>query len=309
VYLWAGSAPLPSVRHPKKPPIIDDPSISVFRRCEAIAAGWSDEELHARCVRVMHGVYTPPGTRLNTELKCAAAALTLPPGAVITGRSAATLRGVPLADFSTPVEVIVPRKSGMMRRKGLRCSAVRVAEFEHSPWCGVGVAGFARIAFDLLKQRSITHAVAHCDALLHAGVITVDEIAGFLVGRHDHGIRRARLRIPHLDGRAESVPESVLRVEFVLRGLHPVPQLEVFDGDRFVARLDLAFEEAKVAVEYDGGWHADPTQAEHDRVRRDRLRALGWTVIVVTNDRLRDHLDEVIAEVAAALGVRSGVAA
>ncbi|TDC98351.1 DUF559 domain-containing protein [Saccharopolyspora terrae] len=130
-----------------------------------------------------------------------------------------------------------------------------------------------------------------------------------LVGRHDHGIRRARLRIPHLDGRAESVPESVLRVEFVLRGLHPVPQLEVFDGDRFVARLDLAFEEAKVAVECDGGWHADPTQAKHDRVRRDRLRALGWTVIVVTNDRLRDHLDEVMAEVAAALGVRSGVAA
>ncbi len=178
-----------------------------------------------------------------------------------------------------------------------------------APWRGVGVAGFPRIAFDLLKQRSITQAVAHCDALLHAGVISVDEIAGFLVGRHDHGIRRARARIPHLDGRAESVPESVLRVEFVLRGLHPVPALEVFDGDRFVARLDLAFEEAKVAVEHDGGWHADPAQVEQDRDRRDRLRALGWAVIVVTNDRLRDHVDEVIAEVAASLGGRSGVAA
>ncbi|WP_165939710.1 DUF559 domain-containing protein [Saccharopolyspora aridisoli] len=88
-----------------------------------------------------------------------------------------------------------------------------------------------------------------------------------------------------------------------------MPALEVFDGDRFVARLDLAFEEAKVAVEHDGGWHADPAQVEQDRDRRDRLRALGWAVIVVTNDRLRDHVDEAIAEVAASLGGRSGVAA
>lgn len=284
------------MRTQRRPPVIDELPITVFRRCDARAAGLTDEQIYARFLRVFHGVYTTPTTPLTHVLKCAAAALTVPEGSVITGRSAATLRGVDLAGFGDPVEVIVPNPDLMMRRKGLRCSAVRVAEFEHSPWCGVGVAGFARIAFDLLKQRSITQAVAHCDALLHAGVITVDEIAGFLVGRHDHGIRRARLRIPHLDGRAESVPESVLRVEFVLRGLHPVPQLEVFDGDRFVARLDLAFEEAKVA-------------AEHDRVRHDRLRALGWTVIVVTNDRLRDHLDEVMAEVAAALGVRSGVAA
>lgn len=296
------------MREPKKPPIIDDPSVTVFLRCEAIAAGWSDNELHARCVRVMHGVYTPPNTPLTVELKCAGAALTLPPEAVITGRSAAALRGVRIADFGTPVDAIVPREFGMMRRKGLRCSAVRIGESEHSSWRGVGVAGFPRIAFDLLKQRSITQAVACCDALLHAGVITADEIAGFLVGRHDHGIRRARLRLPYLDGRAESIPESVLRVEFALRGMHPVPQLEVFDGDRFVARLDLAFEEAKVAVEYDGGWHADPAQAEHDRVRRERLRALGWAVFVVTSADLGD-LGGLLAEVAAAVRHRAGVAA
>ncbi|MEV4730913.1 hypothetical protein [Saccharopolyspora sp. NPDC049426] len=289
------------MRPQRRPPVIDDVPITVFRRCDARAAGWTDEQIYACFLRVFHGVYTTPTTPLTHVLKCAAAALTVPEDSVITGRSAPTLRGVDLAGFGDPVEVIVPNPDLMMRRKGLRCSAVRVAEFEHSSWRGVGVAGFPRIAFDLLKQRSITQAVAHCDALLHAGVITADEIAGFLVGRHDHGIRRARLRVPYLDGRAESVPESVLRVEFVLRGMHPVPQLEVFDGDRFVARLDLAFEEAEVA--------ADPAQAEHDRVRRDRLRALGWTVIVVTNDRLRDHVDEVIAEVAAALGGRSGKAA
>ncbi|WP_406689086.1 DUF559 domain-containing protein [Saccharopolyspora sp. ID03-671] len=297
------------MRVQQPPPVIDDLPITVFRRCDALAAGLTDEQIYARFLRVFHGVYTTPTTPLTHQLKSAAAAVILPKGSVITGRSAATLRGVDLAGFGNPVEVIVPTKDLLMRRQGLRCSSVRIGEFEHSPWRGVGVAGFPRIAFDLLKQRAITQAVACCDALLHAGVITADEIAGSLVGRHDHGIRRARMRLPYLDGRAESIPESVLRVELVLRGLHPVPQLEVFDGDRFVARLDLAFEEAKVAVEYDGGWHADPAQVEHDRRRRDRLRGLGWTVIVVTNDQLRDGVERVIAEVAAAVRWRGGVAA
>jgi very-short-patch-repair endonuclease len=95
-----------------------------------------------------------------------------------------------------------------------------------------------------------------------------------------------------------------LRVELSLRGLHPVPQLEVFDGDRFVARLDLAFEAERVAVEYDGGWHAAPSQIQRDGARRDRLRALGWIVIVVTNKQLRDDLGAVVSTVRSTLAGR-----
>ncbi|WP_158628640.1 hypothetical protein [Saccharopolyspora rhizosphaerae] len=43
--------------------------------------------------------------------------------------------------------------------------------------------GLARTTSDLLEQRSTTQAVARCDALLHAGAITVDEIVDFLVPR------------------------------------------------------------------------------------------------------------------------------
>ncbi|QIZ34158.1 endonuclease domain-containing protein [Saccharopolyspora sp. ASAGF58] len=284
------------------PPEIGDNPHNLFLRSEAIAAGITDWQLRSSAFRkVLHGVYTTSDTRLTHELKCAAAAMTLPSGSVITGRSAATLRGVPLADFRTPVEVIVPRKDGMLRRQGLRSTAVRAFDFEHSSWRGIGVAGFPRVSFDVLKQRSISQAVAYCDALLHSGCITIEEIAGFLVGRKDHGIVRARMRLELLDGRAESVPESILRVELVLRGLRPVPQLEVFDGDGFVARVDLGFEAARVAVEYDGGWHADPAQIKRDEIRRNRLRCLGWVVIVVTNDQLLEGFDQVVAKIEAAL--------
>ncbi|MDI2028435.1 DUF559 domain-containing protein [Saccharopolyspora sp. TS4A08] len=297
------------MRKSEQPPIIPDGPIFVFRRCEAIAAELKDRHLKYWFLRVMQGVYTTKDTPLTHELKCAAVAKTLPEGSVITGLSAATLRGVPLADFSTPVEVIVPANALMMRRKGVSCSSVRIGEAEHSPWRGVGVAGFARIALDLLRQRSISRAVAQVDALLHAGVIGVDAIVAFLAGRHDAGIRRAWLHVPYLDERAESLPESVLRVEFNLSGLHPEPQVEVYDGNRFVARLDLAFEEVKVAVEYNGGLHAEPERAARDLERYRRLHALGWLVFVVTNEDLRGDLGKVIAEVAAAVRWRGGVAA
>ncbi|MFC7340733.1 endonuclease domain-containing protein [Saccharopolyspora griseoalba] len=267
-----------------------------------MAAGLTDEQLQSSMFkRVLWGVYTTWNTPLTHELKCAAAALTVPEGSVITGRSAAVLRGVPLADFGAPVEVLVPSEQSVLRRRGLRCSSARISEREHSEWGRIGVAGFARAGFDLLKQRGAARAVAHCDALLHAGVLSVEEIAGFLAGRRDHGVRRALSRLPLLDGRAESVPESVLRVELVLGGLHPVPQWEVFDGEDFVARLDLAFPEVLVAVEYDGGWHAAPEQIGRDRARRARLHALGWRVLVVTHDELRGELDALLARICAAV--------
>jgi len=61
-----------------------------------------------------------------------------------------------------------------------------------------------------------------------------------------------------------------------------VPQHEVWDaGGAFVARLDLAWPELRVAVEYDGDHHRDRTQHSRDLARHNRLRALGWTVLQV----------------------------
>jgi very-short-patch-repair endonuclease len=278
----------------------------LFLRSEAIAAGLTDDQLANTSVfcRVLQGVYTLSGTPLTHELKCLAAAMKLPPDSVLTGLSAATLHGVPLAGFANPVEVIVTRKKGMHRRHGLHCTTVRTYDFEHSPWHDIRLAELPRVAFDILKRKSISYAVAYCDALLHSGLISFDGIAGFLAGRHDHGIVRARFRLPFLDCRAESIPESVLRVELALRGLHLTPQVQVFDGSEFIARVDLAFEAERIAVEYDGEWHAESAQTRRDAARRARLRSLGWIVIVVRNNDLRDNLDRVIASVQAAVDHR-----
>jgi hypothetical protein len=50
-------------------------------------------------------------------------------------------------------------------------------------------------------------------------------------------------------------------------------------------RLDHAYEELKIAVEYDGqAFHTALADRERDRARRTALEAAGWLVIVVGKD-------------------------
>ncbi|MGP4015974.1 endonuclease domain-containing protein [Saccharopolyspora sp. 5N708] len=80
--------------------------------------------------------------------------------------------------------------------------------------------------------------------------------------------------------------------------------MEIHDDRGFVARVDLALEEAKIAVEYDGAWHADPVQHALDQERLRRIRRSGWHVVVVTAERLYQRLPELLAEIRAAVAAR-----
>jgi very-short-patch-repair endonuclease len=51
--------------------------------------------------------------------------------------------------------------------------------------------------------------------------------------------------------------------------------------------VDFAYPELKLAIEYDGAWHAEPGQFAKDRRRLNQLVAAGWTVLHVTAEDLR----------------------
>ena len=57
----------------------------------------------------------------------------MPPEAVITGRSAATLRGVALARAGDPVEVLIPEAVQVNRRTGFRVRRTQVGASEREP--------------------------------------------------------------------------------------------------------------------------------------------------------------------------------
>lgn len=92
-----------------------------FRGSEAVAAGTiTYRRLRGTSLRrVFRDVYVPAATRMTHEMRCRSAALILPPDAVITGRSAATVRGVPLAQPADPVEIVVGLDTRIFRRAGL----------------------------------------------------------------------------------------------------------------------------------------------------------------------------------------------
>lgn len=276
-----------------------------FRGSEAVATGvvTSGQLRGPQFRRIFRDVYVPAVLPLTHEVRCQGAALILPAEAVITGRSAATLRGLPLAFTQDPVEAVVGLETRVFRRAGLDLRRCEVRDDETEMWSGLRLATRQRMAFDLLLDRSLPDAVADLDAALRASLVGHQEMQLSLAGRRDRGIVQARRALELADPRAESRPESQMRVHLVLDGLRPEVQYRIYHRGRLVGRADLAFPERRLAVEYDGVWHGAPLQVGPDRDRLNRLHAAGWDVVFITAQHLRDPR-RLVCTVRAALQAR-----
>ncbi len=262
-----------------------------FRGSEAIHTGTltAGQLRGPRVRRLFQDVYVPAGTSDTHELRCQGAALILPPEAVITGRSAATVRGVALARTSDPIEVLVPEVIQVNRRTGINVRRTETRAEEREPWGEIGLATPLRMGLDLLLDRTLPDAVANLDAVLRAGLVDRAELRRMLSQRRDRGIVGARQAEELADPRAESPPESRMRVWLVRDGLRPVPQYWIEDSRGRLARADLAFPEQLVAIEYDGSWRDGELWAlNRDRERLNRVQAAGWEVVFVTGPLLAD---------------------
>lgn len=261
-----------------------------FRGADAVAAGLlTPAELRGPKVqRLFQGVYALAWVRRTHALYCDGAAMIAPADAVLTGRSAATVRGVQLAWPEDPVELAVPTANRIVRRRGLDVRRTDLAGTEWTPWHAIGIATPHRMVLDLLLDRELPDAVADLDAVLRAGTVDLTSMQRLVAERSDRGIVAARRAVTLSDPRAESRPESRMRVWLALDGLQPVPQYWLHDDRGPLACVDLAFPERRLAVEYDGSWREEPWALNRDRARLNRVHALGWDVVFVTAPLLRD---------------------
>ncbi|WP_229400973.1 DUF559 domain-containing protein [Micromonospora okii] len=149
-------------------------------------------------------------------------------------------------------------------------------------------------------------AVAIVDSLLGMGLTTPAALTAIAEQSADRpGGRRARWVFGLADAGAQSPAESRLRVRLVLAGLpRPVTQHPVPGASGRVLHPDLAWPDLRVAVEYDGQWHADADQLHRDRQRLNHLVGAGWVVLHVTSQRLQRDFPSVVREVRAALVAR-----
>jgi very-short-patch-repair endonuclease len=259
----------------------------VFLGRDAVAAGLlTPDELRGPAVRrVLRGVYSPAVVPTSHELRCAGAALVLGPGSMLTGRSAATVLGVPLASAADPVEVLAPEGHRTGLRAGLLVRRTTQLPVSTTTWRGFPVAPPERIAFDLSARHPLPTAVAHLDAFVRHGMVDLVSWRRQLERLRQHDVVAVRRAAELCDPRAESLPESRLRVVLALAGIETVPQHEVrADGRTY--RLDLAVPSHRLGIEYDGTWHALREQLDRDRQRLNALAAAGWEVVHVTADLL-----------------------
>jgi very-short-patch-repair endonuclease len=164
-----------------------------------------------------------------------------------------------------------------------------------------------RTAWDVATWLRPVPAVTVLDGLLRLGLVhqqSLRQLAFSRAGRR--GARQAGRAFSLADGRAESPPESQLRVRLVLAGLpRPVPQHEIKLPGGQVYRVDLAWPQYRVAIEYDGHWHGEPEQLHADRRRLNQLVGAGWIVLHVTSKRLYQDFPGVLREIRAALRSRA----
>ncbi|WP_369138804.1 DUF559 domain-containing protein [Modestobacter versicolor] len=251
--------------------------------------------------RVVHGVYADPALEVDHRLRCTAVALLLPPGAAIGGHSAAAWHGAPFAGPGDPVTVLRPPTVEWKGPRGVRTHRTLLAAGDVQRQDDVPVTTALRTAWDVAALEPLATAVAALDGMVRAGTVGLPELHALAEGGAGRrGVVRVRRAVPLVDPRAESPPESWVRVALRTAGLAPQPQYEVWAGGRFLGRVDLAFPEARLAVEYEGAYHFAGTQIARDDVRLAGLVAAGWRVIRLSAADLRD-LDAVVARIRTAL--------
>lgn len=271
-----------------------------FTTADALAAGISPKVLRGMrrtgLLRTMlTGVYVDSGVPDSLDLRARALFKVAPAGSVVTDRCAAWLLGADILgpsgrDAIPPVDVFRGGGGTRMRRGECRSGTRTFAEHDLMPVGDLLTTTPLRTALDLGRLLRRYDAIAAVDALMRVGRLSrldlTTELPRF---RGARGVVQLRQLVAAADARAESPAESRTRLLLTDAGL-PEPQLQWEVRNRIgvvVYRLDLAYPEILLAVEYDGQeFHNSAADRAHDEERRAYLRALGWTCVVLTQEHV-----------------------
>lgn len=278
-----------------------EPLSELVLRREAVAAGWSDDEL-ARLVRagdltrLRRGAYVdsvlPPDEAAVHRLLVRATVAGLRRRAVVSHQSAAVLHGLPLWDVPLDRVHVTrrPRAYNDVSRV-LCCHVAQLRDDEVVLVDGMAVTDPVRTALDLTRSLPHEAAVVALDAALHLGVLPHEVLRDRLFDiAGTPGSRSAARAITAADGRSESVGESRSRVILHRWKLAPTAlQFDIRSADgALLGRSDFAWEPERLVGEFDGrvkyGRLLRPGQDAGDVVfeekrREDAIRDEHWNVV------------------------------
>ena len=227
----------------------------------------------------------------------------LPDAAVFTGPTAAWLHGLHIAPCSL-IEASVPSTRSTSRLVGVVVRRCSIPAAETSIRRGLRVTSAVRTIADLACRLPLTDAVALVDTALHGRLVNNGRLCDWASTHAGYrGVRRLRRALELADPAAESVMETRLRLLLVLAGLpHPRGQVSLRDDcGLFLARPDLYYPDARLAIEYDGATHRESLAA--DNRRQNRLLDAGYRLLRFTAGDVLDAPASVVSMVRRALAL------
>ena len=200
----------------------------------------------------------------------------LPFWSSFTSLTAAELRGWWLPPLPSNLPLFVAAgDSGRISRPGLHVCRHNVLP----PWQlvrGVRVPSAAESVLACARDLELVDVVVIGDSALHSGDVTRSELVAVSRLRR-RGAPLLRVAIPLMDGRSESIFESLLRLLHVSCGVEVDPQHRVVTADgTFVARADLLLRSTRMLHELDGAHHRTAPQQQADLRRHRRILAAGY---------------------------------
>ena len=225
--------------------------------------------------------------------------------ALASHSSAAQLWSLP-SGRTDPIHILCQRWS-RTRHDGLAVHESLVIDDEdRDERDGIPCTSAARTLFDLARALRPVMLDANIDTALRRELVSLDELrrtAARLATKGRPGGRRFRVAVEARTGALglpESVPERLLGDMLVRQGLPvPVHQFVVRDGaGGFVARVDLAYPDALLVIEYDSVEHHTGTAAHYrDAARRNAIADLDYTVLIATAADLKNGAARLAASV------------
>lgn len=145
------------------------------------------------------------------------------------------------------------------------------------------------------------------DALLHSRVVKLQPLSAYLAAHRGWpGVPLLREVLTVAEPLSESPMETRLRLLLVDAGApNPTAQHDVTDGrGRFIGRVDLAYPQWRIAIEYEGDHHRERSHFRRDIARLNALRDNGWLVLRFTADDVLRHPARIVRQVASAMRER-----
>ncbi len=252
-----------------------------------------------RWIRVGGGVYRLAGVPVTWRQRALAACLIAGPQAFVSHRTAAALWG--FSGFRPgPLELTVA--AGRSARNSLATvhRSVHLPPADLTVHDRIPVTRPLRTLLDLASRVRPELLEEAVDDVLCRRMVELDKLVRRLDSSASRrGMTVLRAILDMWDG--EGVPANVaeMRIVRVLvdAGLPPpVRQYEIWVDGELIARVDLAYPWARLAIELDSfRWHAGRGPFRSDRLRDIRLAAVGWRVLRATPEDASDGRELVAA--------------